>query len=71
MEAHPQMDTTAGSRWQRSKRCSTSACVEVAKVDDDTYQIRDSKEPQGRVLTFTATEWKAFVAGIAAGDFTF
>jgi hypothetical protein len=64
-------DGHRGLNWQRSAHCASSACVEVAKVDDDRYLVRDSKDPRGRVLTFTAAEWEAFVAGVAAGDFTF
>jgi hypothetical protein len=33
--------------------------------------VRDSKDPEGRVLTFTPAEWEAFATGIVAGDFTF
>jgi Domain of unknown function (DUF397) len=42
--------------------------VEVARVDGG-YAIRDSKDPDGPVLFFTPPEWRAFVSGIAAGDF--
>ncbi|GIE98289.1 DUF397 domain-containing protein [Paractinoplanes rishiriensis] len=56
--------------WRKSSRCGTGACVEVAKVDEE-YLIRDSKDPGGTVLSFTAQEWKAFVEGVAAGDFRF
>jgi hypothetical protein len=56
--------------WRKSARCGSSACVEVAKVDE-AYLIRDSKDPRGTVLSFTEHEWKAFVEGVAAGDFRF
>jgi len=46
------------------------ACVEVAKVDD-TYLVRDSKNPDGAVLSFTEQEWAAFVEGVEAGEFRF
>ncbi len=29
----------------------------------------DSKNPTGPALTFTATEWAAFTAGVKAGEF--
>jgi hypothetical protein len=31
--------------------------------------MRDSKDPAGPVLTFTRTEWRAFVGGIQTGEF--
>ncbi len=57
-------------KWQKSSRCSSNACVEVAKVDDE-YLVRDSKNPQAPHLTFTSEEWAAFVEGVTAGEFRF
>jgi hypothetical protein len=57
-------------RWRRSTRCGTSKCVEVA-TDGGSVLIRDSKDPEGPVLTFSAAEWTAFKTGVAAGDFAF
>ncbi|HWS31683.1 MAG TPA: DUF397 domain-containing protein [Actinoplanes sp.] len=54
--------------WRRSGRCSTGACVEVARVAEQVL-IRDSKVPGGAILTFTREEWIAFVAGVRDGDF--
>jgi hypothetical protein len=31
--------------------------------------VRDSKNPTGAALMFTATEWAAFIAGVRAGEF--
>jgi Domain of unknown function (DUF397) len=56
--------------WRKSARCGDSACVEVARVDGE-YLVRDSKNPQGPRLRFTAREWEAFTAGVVAGDFQF
>jgi len=54
--------------WRRSTRCGSTACVEVAQ-HTDRYLVRDSKNPDGPVLTFTQTEWIAFKAGMVAGEF--
>ncbi|NUT37166.1 MAG: DUF397 domain-containing protein [Hamadaea sp.] len=54
--------------WRRSQRCDSNSCVEVAFLDDHVL-VRDSKDPQGPVLRFTAEEWTAFAAGLQAGDF--
>lgn len=56
--------------WRRSTFCGSGACIEVAKVDE-SYMLRDSKDPEGPVLRFTAAEWDAFVAGVRAGEFRF
>lgn len=56
--------------WRKSARCSSAACVEVAK-NDGTYLIRDSKNPAGPTLSFSQEEWEAFTAGMVAGDFRF
>ncbi|WP_030440723.1 DUF397 domain-containing protein [Actinoplanes subtropicus] len=58
-------------QWQRSSYCGTNACVEVARADDGRILVRDSKRPDNEVLSFTAEEWAAFVAGVAAGEFRF
>jgi hypothetical protein len=31
--------------------------------------VRDSKDRDGAILTFTASEWKAFIAGARSGEF--
>jgi hypothetical protein len=56
--------------WRKSSRCGSSACVEVAKVDN-TYLVRDSKNPDNTPLAFTQEEWAAFVEGVSAGEFSF
>lgn len=40
-----------------------SECVEVAALPDGVA-VRDSKDPDGPVLRFTAVEWRAFVARV-------
>jgi hypothetical protein len=63
------MDTTEGSiQWRRSSRCDSGSCVEVAHVDC-TIAIRDSKDVNGPVLTFSTQEWAAFIAGVRNGEF--
>lgn len=55
-------------QWRTARACSSGGCVEVAKVDG-MFLFRDSKDPDGPVLRFTADEWMAFVKGVEAGDF--
>jgi len=70
MERRQEMNKVNAAQWRKSRRCSGGACVEVAKVDD-VYLVRDSKNPDGAVLSFTDQEWAGFVEGVEAGDFRF
>lgn len=47
--------------------CNDSACVEVQA--GSVVKIRDSKDPDGPVLTFTYQEWENFKEGIKNGIF--
>jgi hypothetical protein len=46
-------------------------CAEVAAVGDGSgvVPVRDSKDPSGPALTFTADAWASFVSGVRKGDF--
>ena len=55
--------------WQRSSYSNNGTCVEVAEAPDEGRLVRDSKDPAGPVLAFTAAEWVAFVRGVKAGEF--
>jgi hypothetical protein len=54
--------------WRKSTRSGNNGCVEVAFVEDHVG-VRDSKDRQGPILTFTPTEWTAFIGGVRAGEF--
>ena len=64
------MPTTGGPAWKKARASGQGACVEVAVVEDHGVLVRHSKAPHGPVLRFTSTEWKAFIAGVEAGEFT-
>lgn len=54
--------------WVKSSlSASQDSCVEVAQLSDGSRAVRDSKDPDGPVLRFTAGEWKAFLDGIRPG----
>ena len=59
-------ETARQLHWIR--RCSDSACVEVARDGDDVL-VRDSKQSDGPILRFTREEWDSFRAGDVAGEF--
>lgn len=55
--------------WRKSTRSnSQAACVEVRDLPGRTA-MRDSKDPAGTVLSFPASAWSAFTAGVRAGQF--
>lgn len=45
-----------------------NVCVLVARRDD-VIGVRDSKDRTKQTLNFTPDEWKAFIAGVKAGEF--
>lgn len=58
------------AQWFKSTRSGPNSdnCVEVAFVEE-AIAVRDSKNPQGPALIFTAAEWDAFVGGAKDGEF--
>lgn len=67
------MDTTMDRAdghllWRKSQRCEGGGCVEVAAIKGG-IAMRNSTDPDGRVLRFTIVEWRDFVDGVWAGDF--
>lgn len=63
------IDTTVAA-WRKSRFCNgSSACVEVASLNDGNIALRDSKQEDGPVLVFTPSEWDAFTAGVRDGEF--
>lgn len=56
--------------WRKSRRSGNGGadCVEVGVWPSRTpYLVRDSKDPDGPVLTFTPSQWGAFVADVKDG----
>ncbi|MEU6266776.1 DUF397 domain-containing protein [Saccharopolyspora shandongensis] len=50
--------------WRKSSRSANTAnCVEVARRDA-VVGVRDSKDPGGGVLVFSAARWADFVGGL-------
>ncbi|WP_280421241.1 DUF397 domain-containing protein [Nocardia carnea] len=58
-----------GARWFKSSRSSgTKECVEAAHLDKGFVGVRDSKNPSGPALVFSADEWDAFLAFAKCGS---
>jgi Domain of unknown function (DUF397) len=54
--------------WRKSSYSNNSGCVEIARLENHVL-IRDSKDQSGPVLQFTLPEWRAFLNGVADGEF--
>ncbi len=61
----------AGLVWRKSSFSNGNGgnCVEVAALSNGGRAVRDSKDPNGGMLNFTADEWSAFLAGAKDGQF--
>jgi len=61
--------TLRGLAWRKAQRSvGNGACVELA-AHNGMVAVRDSKDPDGPVLMYTAAEWNAFLHGAKAGEF--
>jgi hypothetical protein len=54
-------------RWRKSSYSGNGGnCVEVARGRPGMVAVRDSKNPDGPVLGFTANEWERFIFRLRA-----
>jgi hypothetical protein len=62
------MTDSGNGLWHKSSYSNGSGgnCVEVAAATDE-IRVRDSKNPEGDALVFSATAWAAFIAEVRAG----
>lgn len=54
--------------WRKSKASGTGNCVEVSFAAG-TVLMRHSRDPQGPMLSFSHSEWEAFLTGVRDGEF--
>jgi hypothetical protein len=56
--------------WRKATASTgNGSCVEVATTSDGGIVVRDSKDPSGPILRYTAAEWDAFLHGAKGGEF--
>jgi hypothetical protein len=56
--------------WRKSSYSGQgNTCVEVAANVPGVVAVRDSKDPAGPRLVFTASEWRSFAVQVKAGEF--
>jgi hypothetical protein len=56
-------------RFRKSSFSGGGGCVEVRLLPDGHVAVRDSKQPSLPASSHTPTAWRAFLAGIRAGEF--
>lgn len=63
----------AGARWRKSSFSggadSGTGCVEVAFLPDGAVALRDTKDRALAPHHYPGAEWRAFLAGVRAGEF--
>jgi Domain of unknown function (DUF397) len=65
----PQEEQITAAQWRKSSYSgSGNNCVEVAQVAGGCA-VRDSKDPHGARLTFSACAWTAFVSSVKHGKY--
>jgi hypothetical protein len=63
------MDNIQMLTWRKSQRSiATGECVEVAPMPENVI-VRDSKDPGGPVLAYSAESWRAFTLAAHQGYF--
>jgi hypothetical protein len=62
------MEYQSSLQWTKASACTTSHCIEVASHGEG-MAMRDSKQDNGPILTFTAEAWRTFLLAAKNGDF--
>ncbi|NEA58887.1 DUF397 domain-containing protein [Streptomyces sp. SID13666] len=64
-------DTLNDAAWFKSSYSDNQggACVEGARLPDGSMAVRDSKDPHGPALIFTADAWQSFASATQNGEF--
>ena len=64
------MEDQIAPRWRKSSYSGNGGgdCVEVARSLPDAVAVRDSKNPDGPILTFSRDEWASFITRLRTID---
>ncbi|WP_067704558.1 DUF397 domain-containing protein [Nocardia jejuensis] len=56
------MTDLSGARWFKSSKSPNAyTCVEIAHLSTGAVGVRDSKNPTGPALVFSARQWDSFL----------
>jgi hypothetical protein len=72
MTEHTILKASALSGWRKSSHSGNEggSCVEVLDGYPFGVPVRDSKDPHGPALVFSADSWSSFVAAVKTGALT-
>jgi hypothetical protein len=60
----------SGAAWRKSSVSnSQGACVELARLGDGEFAVRNSRHPDGPALIYTRAEITALIEGVKMGEF--
>jgi hypothetical protein len=59
----------SGVEWTAAPDSDPANRVEIAYLPEGAVAMRNSADPDGPVLRYTAAEWRAFVLGARDGEF--
>lgn len=57
------------ARWLKSSFSGDNSCVELARLEDGSIAVRNSRFPDGPALVYTQHEIDVMIRGAKAGDF--
>ncbi|MCL2583422.1 MAG: DUF397 domain-containing protein [Streptosporangiales bacterium] len=61
-----------GAAWRKSQRSnSQGACVELARLNGATVAMRNSRDPEGTALIYSADAVRAMVGALRSGEFDY
>ncbi|MFD4575767.1 DUF397 domain-containing protein [Streptomyces sp. NPDC058417] len=64
-------DLITGAQWQKARASDAkNDCIEVARLSENEYAVRNSRFPGGPALIYTKDEFDAFVDGASKGEFS-
>jgi hypothetical protein len=59
------------NNWKKSSYSAANGdCVEMTTAGSHAVAVRDSKDPAGPVLRFSASSWSSFIKSAHQGEFT-
>lgn len=57
-----------GAVWRKSQRSNSQGqCVELARLDDRTVAVRNSRDPEGTALIFDVNGVREMIDGLRSG----
>jgi hypothetical protein len=63
-------DSLIAAAWRKSRRSGAIGnCVELAPLPDEEFAVRNSRDPHGPALIYSAVDMGGFLASVKKGEF--